>query len=203
MPIPGDHAMNFRTLSKERKNRLVLVLLLTLIAVVGLYLGLIQRQNDNLTQLFQKKAAAAKKLQLVLDTIHQADRIKGELNDARAALTTAESDVASGDLYAWVINALRQFKAGYHVDIPQFSQLSQPTDVTLLPNFPYKQATLTVAGTAYFHNLGRFVADFENHFPHIRLLNLSIDANAPSLTADPEILSFKMDIITLVKTNPS
>ena len=38
-------------------------------------------------------------------------------------------------------------------------------DVNLLPNFPYKQATLTVAGTAHFHDLGRFLADFENQIP--------------------------------------
>ncbi len=195
--------MNFRKLPKEKRNRLVLVALVTLIAVAGLYVGLIQRQHDSLTQLGQKKDAAARKLQVVLDALHRADSIKAELKDSRTALTAAESDVASGDLYAWVINSLRQFKAPYTVDIPQFSQLGAVVDVNLLPNFPYKQTTMTVAGTAYFHDLGRFLADFENQFPHIRLLNLSLDANAPSATVQPETLSFKMDIVTLVKTNPS
>ena len=89
------------------------------------------------------------------------------------------------------------------MEIPQFSQLGSPMDVTVLPSFPYKQATLTVAGTAHFDDLGRFLADFENQFPHVRLVNLSVDANANSLTVEPEMLSFKMDIITLVKVNPS
>jgi hypothetical protein len=89
------------------------------------------------------------------------------------------------------------------VDIPQFSQLGAPVDVSLLPNFPYKQATLTVAGNTRYHNLGQFLADFENRFPHIRVLNLSLDANVPSLLAEPETLSFKMDIVTLVKVNQS
>jgi hypothetical protein len=73
----------------------------------------------------------------------------------------------------------------------------------LLPNFPYKQITLTVAGTAHFHDLGRFLADLENQFPHVRLLNLGLDANAPSATVEPETLSFKIDIVTLAKVNPS
>ena len=102
-----------------------------------------------------------------------------------------------------MINSLRQFKAPYKVEIPQFSQLGPPVDVNLLPNFPYKQATLTVAGTAHFHDLGHFLADFENQFPHVRLVNLSLDANAASPAVEPETLSFKMDIVTLVKLNPS
>jgi hypothetical protein len=195
--------MNLRKLPKEKRNHLILVLLATLIAVAGLYFGLIRRQNENLAGLAQKKADAARKLKTVLGAIHQSDRIKSELEDAKGLLATSEGDVASGDLYAWVINSLRQFKAPYKVDMPQFSQLGPVSDVSLLPNFPYKQATLTVAGTAHFHDLGRFIADFENQFPHVRLLNLSLDANAPSQNVEPETLSFKMDIITLVKANPS
>lgn len=195
--------MNFSKLPKDKRNRLVLVLLLTLIAVAGLYFALIRHQNDGLVRLAEQKTEAAKKLRVVLDSLKRADGIKTELDAAKTTLAAAEADVASGDLYAWIINSLRQFKAPYKVEIPQFSQLGSPADVNILPRFPYKQATLTVAGTAYFHDLGRFLADFENQFPHVRLVNLSVDANASSAMSDPETLSFKMDIITLVKVNPS
>ena len=195
--------MNFRKLPKEKRNHLILVVLATMIAVAGLYVGLIRRQNENLARLAQQKEAAGRKLKLVIGTIHQSDPIKAELDDVRNRLTQSETDVASGDLYAWVINSLRQFKAAYKVEIPQFSPLGAVSDVNLLPGFPYKQATLTVAGTAHFHDLGRFVADFENQFPHVRLVNLSLDANAPSASVEPETLSFKMDIVTLIKVNPS
>jgi hypothetical protein len=203
MPLPGEKPMNFRKLPKEKRNHLILVVMVTLIALAGLYFGLIRRQSESIAQLTQKKAAADLKLKGVLGAIRQADRIKADLGEAKSLLTERESDVASGDLYAWVINSLRQFKAPYRVEIPQFSQLGPVSEVSLLPNFPYKQATLTVAGTAHFYELGRFIADFENQFPHVRLLNLSLDANAPSPTVEPESLSFKMDIVTLVKVNPS
>jgi hypothetical protein len=195
--------MNFNKLPKEKRNHLVLVALAALMAVAGLYVCLIQHQNDNLAQLARKKENAARKLKLVQETVKRADQIKADLEVARTSLTEAESDVASGDLYAWVINWLRGFKASYKVEIPQFSQLSAPADVTLLPKFPYKQTTLTVAGTAHYHDLGLFLADLENRFPHVRLLNLSIDAGSSSPTAEPETLSFKVDIVTLAKTNPS
>ena len=195
--------MNFRKLPKEKRNHLILVILVTLIAVAGLYFLLIRYQNDSLVRLGKQKTEAATKLQVVLDSLKRAEKIKIELDAAKTSLAAAETDVASGDLYAWIINSLRQFKAPYKVEIPQFSQLGAPADVNILPRFPYKQATLTVAGTAYFHDLGRFLADFENKFPHVRLVGLSVDANASSAMSQPETLSFKMDIITLVKINPS
>jgi Tfp pilus assembly protein PilO len=191
--------MNLSKLPKEKLNRLILVVLVTLIAIAGLYFGLIRRQNENLTRLAQEKAAATKKLQVVRDTIRRAGQLKAQLDEAKIVLTEAESDIASGDLYAWVINWLRQYKAPYKVEIPQFSQLGSPVDVNLLPRFPYKQTTLTVAGTGHFHDLGRFLADLENQFPHVRLLNLSLDVTAASPSVEPETLSFKMDIVTLAK----
>ena len=195
--------MKARKLPKEKLNQLILVGLATLITVVGLYFGLISYQHENLDKLKRKQAAAAKKLEQMQATAKRAAQIQLELEDARKTLAAAEKDIACGDLYAWVVDALRQFKSRYKVEIPQLSQLSNPTDVNLLPNFPYKQATLTVAGSGHFHDLGQFIADFENQFPHFRLLNLSLEANNTSQTVERETLSFKMDIVTLVKPNPS
>jgi hypothetical protein len=195
--------MNIRKLPKEKRNHLVLVGIFTLMAIVALYFGLIRLLNERLAVLARNQAEAAKKLQVVLGAIHQAGQIKSDLDEAKLAMAAAESDVASGDLYSWVINSLRGFKAPYKVEIPQFSQLSPVADVNLLPNFPYKQATLTVAGVAHYHDLGKFIADFENQFPHTRLVNLTVDANAPSQAGEPESLSFKMEIVTLVKPNAS
>jgi hypothetical protein len=83
-------------------------------------------------------------------------------------------------------------------------------DVDLLPHFPYKQLKITVSGTAFYHDLGKFIADFENAFPHMRVVNLALEpatgGNSPASAtsgASPgvnEKLSFKMDIVTLVKT---
>jgi len=195
--------MNPRKLPKEKLNRLILVGLVTLIAVAGLYFGLIRPQHEKLARLHQQKADAAKKLEAMVTANNQADQIKVRFDEVKKTLAAAESDVASGDLYAWIINALRQFKAPYKVEIPQYSTLTTPTDVNLLPGFPYKQAVLTVAGSAHFHDLGLFLADLENRFPHFRLLNLTLDVNAPSPTAPAETLSFKLEIVTLVKANPS
>jgi len=46
--------------------------------------------------------------------------------------------------------------------------------------------------------LGKFVADFENKYPHCRVVNLTADpaGNGPNAG---ERLGFRMDIVALVK----
>lgn len=194
--------MNLRKLSKEKKQQLILVGMVTLMALSGLGFGLIRYQFQNLTRLAEAKSVTEKKLRQVGDSVKNAGQREADLAQARKALGEAESDIASGDLYSWVINALRQFKTGYQVEIPQFNPIGPVSEVTMLPGFPYKQAALSVAGTAHFHDLGRFLADFENHFPHIRVLNLNLEPNPSPVSGDVETLLFKMDIVTLVKSTP-
>jgi hypothetical protein len=164
---------------------------------------LIKYQQQNLVHLAQKKVTVEVKHRQVLDAIKHAQQIEADLDIAKKALADAEADIASGDLYSWVINTLRDFKAKYKVNIPQFNPIAGTAEVNLLPNFPYKQATLSVAGTAHYHDFGRFLADLENQFPHIRVLNLSLDLNQSPVAEEQETVSFKLEIVTLVKTNPS
>ena len=75
--------------------------------------------------------------------------------------------MASGDMFSWFVLLLREFQLNHKVEIPQISRESTG-DVLLLPDFPYKQATFTLRGTAFYQDIGKFIADFENHFSHIR-----------------------------------
>jgi hypothetical protein len=195
--------MNFSKLPKEKRQKLILVVVGTLLAVLALYCLVISHQNENLARLKNKKLDAQANQRRVAEAIRRASAIEADLASAQKALAEAEADVASGDLYSWVINTLRQFKAAYRVNIPQFSSLGPVTDVNLLPNVPYKQASLSLVGTAHFHDLGRFLADLENQFPHIRIVNLCLDLNPSPSPEDQETVSFKLDVITLVKANPS
>jgi Tfp pilus assembly protein PilO len=203
MSLPGENTMIFSKLPKEKRNHLVLVALAALIAVLGLYFGLIQGQNESLARLAQKKLEVQASQRRVLDAVRRASEIDAELASARETLSDAEADVASGDLYSWVINTLRQFKSNYKVNISQLSPISGTSEVSLLSNCPYKQATVSLSGTAHFHDFGRFVADLENQFPHMRVLNLSLELNQSPAADDQETVSFKLDLATLVKTNPS
>lgn len=194
--------MNFRKLPKPKRQQLVLVILVTLVALGGLGFGLIRYQYAHLTHLADKKADAEKKLNQMQDYIKQAGQVDAELAEARKVLTDSESDMASGDSYSWVLAAIRGFKARYKVDVTQISPKGPMTDVNLLPKFPYKQGSFMATGSAHYHDLGRFLADFENEFPHVRVLNLDVRLNPSPSSGEKEKVAFKIEIITLVKPNP-
>src|SRR5215467_3467736 len=140
--------MNFKKLPKEKRNALILVVIVTVALLNGLGFGLIKYQFGKLDALRKQRETAEQKLQDMRNAVKNAERVEGELVERKKALEALEDDMASGDLNAWVINTLRTFKAGYKVELPQFSPIGQVADVSLIPTFPYKQATITVAGTA-------------------------------------------------------
>jgi hypothetical protein len=195
--------MNFKKLPKEKKQHLILIGIITVGALAGLGLGVVKQQYGYLGRLAAAKVSTEKKLHAVEEAVKRSKQIEGELDDNRRTLAELENDVAEGDLYSWVINMLRKFTADYKVEIPQKSGISGPNDVTMLPKFPYKQASITVLGTAHYHDLGRFIADFENQFPHMRLLNLALEMAPATAAGESEMLSFKLEIVTLVKPNAS
>ena len=192
--------MNWKKLSKEKKKHLILVIVLAVGVLNVLGFGLIQFQYGRLKSLANQQVVAGKKLAQMREAVKEAEKLEAELSDSKKTLAALEEDMASGDLYAWMINTIRAFKLGYKVEIPQFSPISSQSDMSLLPNFPYKQASITVAGTSHFHDFGKFLSDFENQFPHVRVLNLRVEAN-PSASAgeNQEMVSFTMEIVALVK----
>lgn len=192
-----------KSLSKEKRNQLVLVVMLTGCALAALWFGLIKFQQQSLDQLAQSKNSAEQKLDQVKQAIETADLVEVQLGEASQRLAKIESTMASGDLYAWTITTLRKFKVGYRVEIPQFSQIDGPKDMNMLPAFPYKQANMTISGTAFYNDLGKFISDFENQFPYMRVLNLSLEPLPSMVGADKERLSFRMEISTLVKNTAS
>ena len=79
----------------------------------------------------------------------------------------------------------------------------------MLPQFPYEAAIFSVRGTAYYHQFGKFLADFENRFPYFRVQNLILGAGSGSESAagsdatatrtGDEKLNFSMVVIALIK----
>lgn len=188
-------------LSKEKKDRLVLVCVVAAVVIAGLWFGVVNIQQGKL-------AADQKKIQDAIDKVEKAKRladlapkIEENLTAAKTKLDEVEGSMASGDLYSWVILTLNKFRAAHQVNIPDFSrELRGPVGV--LPNFPYEAATFTVRGSAYYHDLGKFLADFENSFPYIRVQNLEIEPATLSGQTDRERLAFKLEIVALIKPAP-
>jgi len=188
-------------LSKEKRNNLILVGIVVAAIILGLWFGLVRSQQDDLRTLAAKKTADSDKLAQIGDTIKNSKKMESELSAVSNQLAVAEHDMPYGDLYLSLVNTIRKFSAGYDVQIAQFTPNGSDTPVNLMPRVPYRQVTVTISGLARFHELGKFVADFENKIPSARLINLDLSPASVTSADGKEKLSFKLDIVSLVATS--
>ena len=188
-----------KRLSTEKRNRLILVIFGTVALISTVYFLLIRPQNDENHKLAGKIVSEQDRLEKIKSTIKTAGTAAGSAVESSALLARSEEDIATGDLFAWTYDTIRRFKTGYRVEIPN---IGQPilSDVDIIPNFPYKQIKFSLIGTGFYHDIGKFVSDFENKFPHMRVVNLVIDPTG-GVDSTTEKLAFRMDIVALVKPN--
>jgi hypothetical protein len=189
-----------RRLPPAKRNQLIGVISATIALICLVYFMLILPQNAKNQELTATIAKETDRLQLYKKAVLQMGDTTNQLANLNEKLNQAEADVASGDPYAWSIDTMRRFKTNYHrVEIPSVGQPVQ-SDCELIGNFPYKEIHFSLAGSAYYHDLGKFVSDFENNFIHCRVVNLSAEpAGAPP--DGGEKLNFRLEIAALVKPN--
>ena len=187
--------MNWLPKNRQKRNQLFLTMGAVVVLIGGMLFGLIRPQYAKLAGIRQQTADAQGKLKNNQHVIMESEASATELADLTSNLSDAETDMATGDIYAWTIDTMRHFKMHYRVDLPDIGQPSV-SDVDILPHFPYRQLKFTVHGTGYYHDIGKFIADFENKFPHMRVMNLEMSP----VGGDSEKLAFSMDIVALIKT---
>ena len=189
-----------KNLSKEKRDKLILVVIITAGILVGAWYGIITVQKKAIGSLAQQTAEQKAKVEGAKRLIASATDLQNKAAAANAKLRTIEESMASGDMYSWVILMVNKFRADRKVDIPQFSR-EITTEVAVLPRFPYKAALFNLRGTAHFHDFGKFIADFENAFPFLRVQNIELEPASESSatqTPDAEKLAFKMELVALI-----
>ncbi len=194
-----------KKLPKEKRNKVIMVWMLVAMAVTAWYFVVLKWQlavKDSARNVGEKRRMQHEDMTSMLK---MKDKVTAEADEKGAALAVLESKMISGDVFSWVNNTVREFKQGREVDIPQISQPNDVGDNQLLPKFPYRQVTVTVAGSGFYHDIGMFIADFENQFKFARIINLDIEPGSAANSApeDAGKLNFKLDIIFLVKPNQS
>jgi Tfp pilus assembly protein PilO len=186
-----------KKLTPEKRNHLILTIIVTLAMISMVYFFLIGPQNRENQKLVLDTASLQTKLDQIKQTIKSAGASEQAAVEVTTLLNQAETDVASGDYFAWVFDTIRKFKTGHQLEIPNIGQPEQ-AEVNLLAGFPYKQIAVTLQGSGYYHDIGKFISDLENKFPHIRVVNLTLE---PAGSQNSEKLTFRMEVIALTKTS--
>lgn len=191
-----------KKLTKDKRDKLIMVAASTAVIIAALWFTLIEAQKSNLGRLAVRNAEELKKLEVGLKTLEAKSQIERRLEETSNQLKSIELNMVKGDMYDWVIQTMKGFKGTYRdrIDIPNYSR-EVVGDVRLFPKFPYKAATYNIRGNAYFHDVGRFIADLETRFPFFRVQNLELEpASSSSSTAtdDAEKLAFRFELVALI-----
>ena len=184
-------------LTPEKRKKLIGIGIGTVVAVVAIWYTLIGMQSAALAEARRSVATAQDREQRLADAAKRDGQVQQQLVEANARMTEVKEGMASGDLYSWMYNTLKDFKTDYRVDIPQFSSVVQ-SDSTMFPKFPFKEVRMTINGNGYFHEIGRFIAGLENTYPYMRLQNLDMSPMAGSTPANREKLSFRVEVVALI-----
>jgi hypothetical protein len=188
-------------LSKDKRDKIILVGIVTAAASAAIWLLVIKSQNETLKNARAEVIKSRDQLKRGQTTLTTQAQINESFEKAAEKLKQRESTMAApNDMYSWLIQTLNSFRNGYRVDIPQFGR-ELPSEVGIFPKFPYRAALFNVKGSAYFHDFGKFLADFENAFPYIRVQNIELESEVESggNRDASEKLNFKMELLTLVR----
>src|SRR5580765_1813446 len=191
-------------LSKEKRDRLILVSILTIAFGVGLWYGIITTRKERLIETTATIRAAIDKLEKARALVKQSAKAEAQAAAAESKLKVVEESMASGvDHYTWAIMLLEKARTKHDVKI---IEVTRPVkgEVGLLAQFPYQAAIFTARGAGHYHDFGKFLADFENSFPYFRVQNISLAPGldsvvGPDTPTGEENLAFRMEIVALIK----
>lgn len=185
-------------MSKEKRDQIIATVIGTVMVLVAVWMFLVTPTAKSLEQAQTKADESEQNLNNARRLLTRAGHIKIEEAAVGAKLESLEATMVQGDPSLWIRVTLEKFRsqAPYKVEIPSIGQPALG-EIGLLPDFAYKGVTYSLTGAAHFHELGKFLADFENAFPYIRVQNLNIAPEDFSgfEGVDRERLAFSFEIV--------
>ncbi len=187
-------------LPKDKRDKIIIVSVVTIAACAAVWFLVIGAQRESLKVALEKGQASKEQLARGEAALKTQPTVSAQFEEATRQLQQREVSMAApNDMYSWLIQTLNNFRLGYRVEIPQFGR-ELPTAVGMFSKFPYQAALFTVRGSAHYQDFGKFLADFENNFPCIRVQNIELDpVGAIAGSDNREKLNFKMELVTLVR----
>ena len=185
-------------ISKEKKQQIALVIIGAGIVIAILWMLVVKLQSEKLVGVKKKAVEMQEKVRKAESLLKKSAEIEAALNTEAKTLEDIENTMASGDIYLWLINTFNHFNDSKMITVADFPR-ETPSDVGLLPKFPYKAVIFPIKGTGFYHDIGKFLADFENSFPYMRIQNLELAPAGKSDRDDAEKLTIKFEIVALVK----
>jgi hypothetical protein len=193
-------------LSKDKRDRIILVVLLTLAVSWGLWQFVVRTRTSGLAAQRLELDKQRRDLAQAEDWIERAQAVEEEMTEALEGLAKVEDQLANRvDPYAWSYLLLDTIRRS-HPALRGLDVAGKPSvgPVRLLPDYPYEAATFTVVGRGHYHEFGRFLAQFENEYPFFQLQNIELTSrsmmtDSQAIRDEREMLNLKFDVVALLK----
>lgn len=173
-------------------------------AVIGLLYYFVATAQQKQQVVIQNKAKD------LFNTISQAStvlktapEVLATLEARKAELAKREAGLAADrDTYLWMMQTIMPFiQPRKNLNMPGVSQPVIGAD-SLVSRSPYKVAVFKMKGVGYYHDFGKFFADFENTFPYFRIQNWDMFPAGGGSGSDGEKINVSFDIVVPVRPAP-
>lgn len=188
-------------LTKEKKQQLVVVAIFTVVILACILIYGVNDQKKRRMDSYKNAAEMQERIAKAEKLLKQKDAIQDKLDQFEKDLADREASLPDfASALQWTIKTFNEYLKPpsplSNFNIPVYPVLGE---VVIIPKFDYKAAQATVTMTGYYLDFGKFLADFENDWPYLRVQNLNI-VPASSVPGD-EKLNFQFEIVSLTLTN--
>ncbi len=177
-------------LSKEKRDKLILVCIAG-IAVAGvLYTFVLGSQKNKLTAIQSQISGAQGKLAKAEGALKAAHVIEAQLAENKKLIDERQEKMApQGQYYYWFLKLVDQFRKDEKLDSGFIVDITMPEfiEAGMLPKFPYKAASFGLRVNGQFHDVGRFIANLENAYPYFRVQSIRLSPAPRSSKPAPTI----------------
>lgn len=198
-------------LSKEKKDRLILTCIGCVGIIAVLYFLVITDQKREIAQLDSKIAALKSKRDISDKQVKRLPDIQVDLEEQKKVLIQKQAEMPKPEEdHVWFIRIMEEMRTKYGLEVDDI-KTPAPIDPGVLPKFPFRGVELRVSVIGNYADFGRFLADFENRFPYMRVEIMSIGpekagatprpGEVPSISSkDSGTLRFNYRVIALIKS---
>jgi len=193
-------------LPKDKRDKLLLICFAIVGIVSVLYFLVLSDMKD-------EQAVLGTKITSLKDKIDKSEMLMKKQSDFQAhseqlrkALNDRQAQMPKpGEDHVWFLRIMEERRAKFNLDISEIRN-PEPADPGVLPKFPFKGVAFNVTLIGAYTDFGRFLADFENSYPYMRVQIISVSpdlqqsAGAGASAEDASKLRFNFRVISLVKT---
>jgi hypothetical protein len=150
-------------LTREKRDQLILTALMSAMILVAVWMLLISPTREALVKLAAEVSATDDQLTDARRVVARVAQIEVEMKATAKFLSVMEQDMVEGDPNLWIRRALNDFygQAKRSIVLPSIG-VPSPGEIGVLPDFPYKAMAFRLSGKGYYHEIGKFISDFEN-----------------------------------------